>query len=280
MAEGEDNVEFYLRYYVGHKGKFGHEFLEFEFRPDGKLRYANNSNYKNDTMIRKEIMKEDDNNWPEPDRVGRQELEIVMGNEHISFTTSKIGSLMDVQTSKDPEGLRIFYYLVQLLPSGPIVKATVYTVGDNAGWDISTDLDSWAKGKTFAIGDTLLFQYSQYHSVSEVTKENFEGCNTTNVLQSSSNGNTSFILTSPGDRYFVCGNKLHCFGGMKLHVSVLGNQAMSPAGAPQAQPGGALPPGSSKSNSPSSSSSILHRVRMDSLILAFLGSLVVLVGLM
>ena len=27
--------DFYLRYYVGHKGKFGHEFLEFEFRPDG-----------------------------------------------------------------------------------------------------------------------------------------------------------------------------------------------------------------------------------------------------
>ncbi|KAF7121145.1 hypothetical protein RHSIM_Rhsim13G0168700 [Rhododendron simsii] len=55
------------------------------------------------------------NNWPEPDRVGRQELEIVMGNEHISFTTSKIGSLVDVQSSKDPEGLRIFYYLVQVL---------------------------------------------------------------------------------------------------------------------------------------------------------------------
>ena len=50
MAEDE----FYVRYYVGHKGKFGHEFLEFEFRPDGRLRYANNFNYKNDTMIRKE----------------------------------------------------------------------------------------------------------------------------------------------------------------------------------------------------------------------------------
>ena len=45
----------YLRYYVGHERKFGHEFLEFESRPDGKLRYANNSNYKNDTMIRKEV---------------------------------------------------------------------------------------------------------------------------------------------------------------------------------------------------------------------------------
>ena len=33
MASGED---FYVRYYVGHKGKFGHEFLEFEFRPDGE----------------------------------------------------------------------------------------------------------------------------------------------------------------------------------------------------------------------------------------------------
>lgn len=29
-------ADFYLRYYVGHKGKFGHEFLEFEFRPEGK----------------------------------------------------------------------------------------------------------------------------------------------------------------------------------------------------------------------------------------------------
>lgn len=155
--------DFYLRYYVGHKGKFGHEFLEFEFRPDGKLRYANNSNYKNDTMIRKEayvhhtvmeelkriivdseIMAEDDSAWPPPDRVGRQvsiviivgssigaewlwenkkinasrimclqELEIVIGDEHISFTTSKTGSLVDVNQSKDPEGLRGFYYLVQ-----------------------------------------------------------------------------------------------------------------------------------------------------------------------
>uniref|UniRef100_A0A8C7TCN2 Protein mago nashi homolog n=9 Tax=Euteleostomi TaxID=117571 RepID=A0A8C7TCN2_ONCMY len=60
-----------------------------------------------------EITKEDDALWPPPDRVGRQELEIVIGDEHISFTTSKIGSLIDVNQSKDPEGLRVFYYLVQ-----------------------------------------------------------------------------------------------------------------------------------------------------------------------
>jgi len=47
--------DFYVRYYIGHRGKFGHEFLEFEFKPDGRLRYANNSNYKSDVLIRKEV---------------------------------------------------------------------------------------------------------------------------------------------------------------------------------------------------------------------------------
>jgi protein mago nashi len=46
--------DFYCRYYVGHRGKFGHEFMEFEITTDGKLRYSNNSNYKNEFMIRKE----------------------------------------------------------------------------------------------------------------------------------------------------------------------------------------------------------------------------------
>ena len=125
--------------------------MEFELRPDGRLRYANNSNYKRDVMIRKqmnvssavinefkriiedsEITKEDDSNWPEPvtyrccwlwfplivmlcvqDDDGRQELEVVLGDEHIAFNCAKIGSLLNVQQSNDPEGQRIFYYLVQ-----------------------------------------------------------------------------------------------------------------------------------------------------------------------
>eukprot|EP00350_Pseudokeronopsis_sp_OXSARD2_P009762 CAMPEP_0170541524 /NCGR_PEP_ID=MMETSP0211-20121228/1239_1 /TAXON_ID=311385 /ORGANISM="Pseudokeronopsis sp., Strain OXSARD2" /LENGTH=157 /DNA_ID=CAMNT_0010844287 /DNA_START=1 /DNA_END=474 /DNA_ORIENTATION=+ len=131
-TEERKKEDFYLRYYVGHKGKFGHEFLEFEFRPNGRMRYANNSQYKSDTLIRKEvyvndivieelkriikdseIMKEDDEKWPEPDKIGRQELEILLGKEHISFTTSKFGSFNDVRNSDDPEGLTVFYYLLQ-----------------------------------------------------------------------------------------------------------------------------------------------------------------------
>ncbi len=41
-------------------------------------------------------------------------LQVVLGNEHISFATTKLGSLLQVQSSKDPEGLRVFYYLVQV----------------------------------------------------------------------------------------------------------------------------------------------------------------------
>jgi len=137
---------FYLRYYSGHSGRFGHEFLEFDFRVvgDGRsavARYANNSNYRNDSLIRKEmcvssliideirrivksseIMKEDDGKWPQKNKDGRQELEIRLGNEHISFETAKIGSLIDVTESADPEGLRVFYYLVQDL------KALVFSL--------------------------------------------------------------------------------------------------------------------------------------------------------
>lgn len=65
-------------------------------------------------MIREsEILKEDDTKWPRKNKDGRQELEIKIGNDGISFETAKIGSLVDVTDSEDPEGLRVFYYLVQ-----------------------------------------------------------------------------------------------------------------------------------------------------------------------
>ncbi|KIM64455.1 hypothetical protein SCLCIDRAFT_61328, partial [Scleroderma citrinum Foug A] len=135
-----DNDPFYLRYgphllfSTGHSGKHGHEFLEFEYS-HGRLRYANNSNYDQNAtnnLIRREmwvgplvvkelkrivdsseITTEDDTNWPKKNIVGKQELEIRIGNDHIAFETAKIGSLVEIQDSEDPEGLRVFYYLVQ-----------------------------------------------------------------------------------------------------------------------------------------------------------------------
>jgi len=39
---------------------------------------------------------------------------------HFTSQTAKIGSLVDIQDSEDPEGLRVFYYLVQDLKVCPL----------------------------------------------------------------------------------------------------------------------------------------------------------------
>ena len=52
-----------------------------------------------------EITKEDDALWPPPDPGSQNKLEIIIGDERISFTTSKIGSLIDINQPKNPESL-------------------------------------------------------------------------------------------------------------------------------------------------------------------------------
>ena len=45
----------------------------------------------------------------------------------VSLQTAKIGSLVDVADSEDPEGLRVFYYLVQdLKVRTRVVSGLVY----------------------------------------------------------------------------------------------------------------------------------------------------------
>ena len=119
-----DSDDFYLRYYVGSKGQFGHEFMEFEITmagSTGKLKYANNSGYKagrsTTDMIRKEIClsglvikeikriieeseitAEDDGQWPQPNQEGTQELEVKLGREHISFTVGSCSVVSHLNT--------------------------------------------------------------------------------------------------------------------------------------------------------------------------------------
>merc|ERR1712048_667543 len=99
---------------------------------DGTLRYANNSHYRNDVLIRKEmfvsasvigalqqiILKSDilidvDDDWPEPDKTGRQELEIIFGTKHVSFCTAKINPSIENIVSHKLSGLQKFCFLTQ-----------------------------------------------------------------------------------------------------------------------------------------------------------------------
>eukprot|EP00979_Chaetoceros_neogracilis_P006252 scaffold1262_cov206-Chaetoceros_neogracile.AAC.6 len=119
MTEVHD--EFYLRFYAGN----ANDQMEFILTPSGRLQYANNSVYRHDTMIHKEvcvspavvdefkrivqtsgIKSVDDSKWPiceSSKQIRRQELEIKIGNEHLAFTCEEIGSLNEVLKSRDPE---------------------------------------------------------------------------------------------------------------------------------------------------------------------------------
>jgi len=41
--------------------------------------------------------------------------------------TAKIGSLVEIQDSEDPEGLRVFYYLVQDLKACPVISYPIFS---------------------------------------------------------------------------------------------------------------------------------------------------------
>ncbi len=127
--------DFYCRYHVFNKGSF----TEFEFRVDGSLRYANKSygeiirrNLKvapavisqiREMILGSGILKRIDTKWPDKDGSSGQEMEIRVGNEHISFTCSHLGSMSDIDRfyrkenldaqEDDPLGLTSFYYLGQ-----------------------------------------------------------------------------------------------------------------------------------------------------------------------
>ncbi|XP_010026035.2 blue copper protein [Eucalyptus grandis] len=107
--------------------------------------------------------------------------------------------------------------LLQLvLPS----LATVYTVGDTGGWVMGTDYTTWTSGKTFLVGDSLVFNYGGGHTVDEVSKSDYDACTAANVISTDSSGATTIPLKTAATHYFICGAAGHCSSGMKLAVSV------------------------------------------------------------
>lgn len=52
-------------------------------------------------------------------------------------------------------GFRILCLMAVLCVVMPISSATVYTVGDTAGWSLGVDYSTWISDKTFVVGDSL-----------------------------------------------------------------------------------------------------------------------------
>ncbi|CAN6480083.1 unnamed protein product [Victoria cruziana] len=106
------------------------------------------------------------------------------------------------------------------------ISAKQYTVGDDSGWDQGYDYSQWTQGKTFVVGDSLVFNYGSLHSVYEVPSADYASCSSTNAVSTDSSGSTTIPLKAAGAHYFICGTLSHCMNGMKMSVTV------SKAGSP------------------------------------------------
>ncbi|XP_043696287.1 blue copper protein-like [Telopea speciosissima] len=125
-----------------------------------------------------------------------------------------------------------------LAPTLARVPAT-YLVGDSLGWTIPLGgpitYASWATGKTFIVGDTLLFYFSNgEHDVAEVPMVGFDACDSSSTIGPILNkGPASITLQSPGEHFFICTFSTHCSFGQKLAINVLAPSAsITPSQAP------------------------------------------------
>ncbi|OWM79841.1 uclacyanin 1-like [Punica granatum] len=133
-------------------------------------------------------------------------------------------------------------------------SAVDHTVGGpNGGWDTSSDLKSWASSNTFAVGDSLVFQYLANHDVTEVPKVDYDSCQAANPIGTYTGGSTVISLTSPGKRYFICAQSGHCDQGMKLETDTTTASSSPPPESPAIPPppeSPVTPPPQSKAPAP------------------------------
>ncbi|TKW29967.1 hypothetical protein SEVIR_2G001000v4 [Setaria viridis] len=115
-----------------------------------------------------------------------------------------------------------------------LAAAVDHPVGGSGAWDASgTNYNAWAAKQPIKQGDTMSFQYSASHDVTEVTKADYDTCSGANPIKSYTGGATTIKLTTPGKRYFICSVTGHCSAGMKLEVTVA---AAAPAPAGKSKP--------------------------------------------
>uniref|UniRef100_A0A0D9X915 Phytocyanin domain-containing protein n=1 Tax=Leersia perrieri TaxID=77586 RepID=A0A0D9X915_9ORYZ len=147
--------------------------------------------------------------------------------------------------------------------------ATTYTVGDANGWTTGTDYTAWTSGKSFAVGDKLTFNFGSGHTLTEVSKSDYENCAVSgNPISDVQSGPATVDLTAAGTRYFICTVPSHCTGGMKLAVTV---GSGSSSGTPST-PGSGTPP--TTPSSPSKPSAAAAGLQASAVVAAAAGVLV------
>ncbi|PHT72992.1 hypothetical protein T459_23777 [Capsicum annuum] len=128
-----------------------------------------------------------------------------------------------------------------------------FMIGGKDGWipNPSENYNTWSQRMRFQINDSVLFKYKQgADSVLEVSKNDYDKCNTANPIKKMEDGNSVFTFDRSGPFYFISGNKDNCDKGQKLQIIVISvrKPPTTTPPAPQTPTPVAAPP----SNGPSS----------------------------
>ncbi|GAA0159345.1 hypothetical protein LIER_16143 [Lithospermum erythrorhizon] len=113
--------------------------------------------------------------------------------------------------------------LLSMAFSGKRVVATQHhVVGDDKGWDTSSDLATWASTRLFKVGDKIWFDNtaSQESLVELESVDEFSSCDLSNPIKMYNEDINKVSLDGEGSRYFVSGNPESCKKGLKLHINV------------------------------------------------------------
>ncbi|KAJ4792240.1 Early nodulin-like protein 1 [Rhynchospora pubera] len=138
--------------------------------------------------------------------------------------------------------LKAFIVLLAIAALADVAVCENYTVGaPNGSWDLNTNYEEWVKDLNFYAGDFLIFRYTSFHDVAEVTKDVYTSCSSSQTISIDKSGTTIFELKEAGTRYFICAVPTHCSGGMKVQIDVLPKLG-TPVSKPNLAP--SLPPAS------------------------------------
>ncbi|CAI9103901.1 OLC1v1002489C2 [Oldenlandia corymbosa var. corymbosa] len=99
---------------------------------------------------------------------------------------------------------------------------TYYVGGITNGWTFN--VQSWSRGKRFAVGDTLVFKYNRsFHNVVAFygprNGGNFAKCIAPRGATVRQTGRDLIKLVK-GPNYFICSYPGHCQSGMKIAIFV------------------------------------------------------------
>ncbi|KAI3691718.1 hypothetical protein L6452_31520 [Arctium lappa] len=125
----------------------------------------------------------------------------------------------------------LIFIAALIIPTSTSAKQ--FIVGDNNGWSLNFDYQSWAKTKEFVVGDQIVFKYPiGKHNVFEVDETGFQRCVAPSVTKSLATGYDVVTLMTPGRKWYICGVGKNCeTGGMKLVIDVLPQPTQAPAAA-------------------------------------------------